>query len=166
MRQSLRENENFWHKLHTKLYTLIANRCHVFVWSVGCVVRKTHNTCKTLHKTLSALNASLNYITINELINQTISGQHVRTQTQTMSRQKVDTSVKQEDVIQAVIIADSFTARFAPITHFKPRVSQWSPETDPLLIATTLTLISLCLASGSAAISESTASWVHSRVLE
>ncbi|CAG2161273.1 unnamed protein product [Oppiella nova] len=39
-----------------------------------------------------------------------------------MSRQKVDTSVKQEDVIQAVIIADSFTARFAPITHFKPRV--------------------------------------------
>ena len=34
----------------------------------------------------------------------------------------IDSTVKQEDVIQAVIIADSFNSRFAPITHRKPRV--------------------------------------------
>ena len=34
----------------------------------------------------------------------------------------VDSRVKQEDMIQAVIIADSFNSRFAPITHRKPRV--------------------------------------------
>ncbi len=30
---------------------------------------------------------------------------------------------KQEDVLQAVVIADSFNVRFAPITNDKPRVS-------------------------------------------
>ena len=30
---------------------------------------------------------------------------------------------KQEDVLQAVVIADSFNIRFAPITKDKPRVS-------------------------------------------
>lgn len=29
---------------------------------------------------------------------------------------------KQEDVLQAVVIADSFNVRFAPITQDKPRV--------------------------------------------
>ncbi len=32
--------------------------------------------------------------------------------------------VKQEDVIQAVVIADSFSTRFAPITETKPKVPQ------------------------------------------
>ena len=31
---------------------------------------------------------------------------------------------KQEDVLQAVVIADSFNIRFAPITKDKPRVSK------------------------------------------
>ena len=38
----------------------------------------------------------------------------------------LDSTVKQEDVIQAVIIADSFNSRFAPITHRKPRVESIS----------------------------------------
>jgi hypothetical protein len=32
------------------------------------------------------------------------------------------TDLKQEDVLQAVVIADSFNVRFAPITQKKPRV--------------------------------------------
>ena len=30
--------------------------------------------------------------------------------------------VQQEDVIQAIVIADSFSVRFAPITESKPKV--------------------------------------------
>ena len=30
--------------------------------------------------------------------------------------------VKQEDIVVAVLIADSFSIRFAPITHDKPKV--------------------------------------------
>ena len=36
-------------------------------------------------------------------------------------RQRED--LKQEDVLQAVLIADSFNTRFAPITNTKPRVT-------------------------------------------
>jgi len=41
---------------------------------------------------------------------------------QTRKRSNLDTSVKQEDILQAVIIGDSFNSRFAPITQYKPRV--------------------------------------------
>ena len=45
----------------------------------------------------------------------------------------VDSTVKQEDVIQAVIIADSFNSRFAPITHRKPRVESFLTINKPLI---------------------------------
>ena len=39
------------------------------------------------------------------------------------SKNKKREDFKQEDVLQAVVIADSFNIRFAPITKDKPRVS-------------------------------------------
>ena len=41
-----------------------------------------------------------------------------------MSKKKVSKreEFKQEEVLQAVVIADSFTTRFAPLTHNIPRV--------------------------------------------
>ena len=39
------------------------------------------------------------------------------------SKGKKREDFKQEDVLQAVVIADSFNIRFAPITKDKPRVS-------------------------------------------
>jgi len=38
------------------------------------------------------------------------------------SAKKSDVDVKQEDVIIAVLIADSFSTRFSPITIDKPKV--------------------------------------------
>ena len=42
----------------------------------------------------------------------------------TMSKKKVSKreEFKQEEVLQAVVIADSFNTRFAPLTHNRPRV--------------------------------------------
>ncbi len=40
---------------------------------------------------------------------------------------------KQEDIIQAVVIADSFNVRFAPITHNKPRVSSSKRQKHQLM---------------------------------
>ena len=37
-------------------------------------------------------------------------------------RARGDDQFKQEDVLQAVVIADSFNVRFAPITDNKPKV--------------------------------------------
>lgn len=44
------------------------------------------------------------------------------TQTKSKIKTNLDSNVKSEDILQAVIIGDSFNTRFAPITHFKPRV--------------------------------------------
>ena len=38
------------------------------------------------------------------------------------SKKKGGEVFKQEDIIQAVVIADSFNVRFSPVTHAKPRV--------------------------------------------
>ena len=38
--------------------------------------------------------------------------------------------IKQEDVLQAVVIADTFNVRFAPITDKKPRVTMCSYATS------------------------------------
>ena len=37
---------------------------------------------------------------------------------------KGDNSLEQEDVLQAVVIADSFNSRFAPVTFERPRVRE------------------------------------------
>jgi translation initiation factor eIF-2B subunit epsilon len=44
------------------------------------------------------------------------------TQTKSKIKMNLESNVKTEDILQAVIIGDSFNTRFAPITHFKPRV--------------------------------------------
>jgi translation initiation factor eIF-2B subunit epsilon len=48
------------------------------------------------------------------------------TQTKSKIKMNIDSNVKTEDILQAVIIGDSFNTRFAPITHFKPRVRLFS----------------------------------------
>jgi len=42
----------------------------------------------------------------------------------TMSKKKSSKreEFKQEEVLQAVVLADSFNIRFAPLTHSRPRV--------------------------------------------
>ena len=45
------------------------------------------------------------------------------TQVNMSAKSKKREDFKQEDVLQAVVIADSFNIRFAPITKDKPRVS-------------------------------------------
>ncbi len=47
-------------------------------------------------------------------------------QTKSKIKMNIDSNVKTEDILQAVIIGDSFNTRFAPITHFKPRVRLFS----------------------------------------
>lgn len=46
----------------------------------------------------------------------------------TGKKSKTD-DLKQEDVLQALVLADSFNTRFAPITHQRPRV-----RLSPLLL--------------------------------
>jgi len=83
------------------------------------------------------------------------------TQTKSKIKMNLESNVKTEDILQAVIIGDSFNTRFAPITHFKPRVCYFYINYQQII---TKYFIICC--SGIASISESTTSWIYASNVE